>query len=244
MNILLPNMNILDKVERASMSSFCSFINENKDSLTDEQKELVADYIISSVACQKVSYLNKGIYNFLRNYLMVNIGNINFSLCGDYVKEISLGNIKAGPLFSSNFTNEELSERYSSKKNSCGVLPTKNNMRKLFIGYGDKTIFSDDIGHSDKDIRNVHIGEYYFNVDDILKDKSNPYIFRFTNLYKDELQIDVLSFDKDGNFINRDIYVDYLESLDGINYKVARQIHNELEDINNLGSLGNLGKLK
>ena len=32
MNILLPNMNILDKVERASMSSFCSFINENKDS--------------------------------------------------------------------------------------------------------------------------------------------------------------------------------------------------------------------
>ncbi len=38
MDKLLPNMNILDKEERASVSSFCGFVNENKDSLTDEQK--------------------------------------------------------------------------------------------------------------------------------------------------------------------------------------------------------------
>ena len=107
-------------------------------------------------------------------------------------------------------------------------------MKKLFIGYGDKTIFSNDIGRSDRDVKNVHIGEYYFNKDDVLKENDNPYIYRFTSPYKDELQIDVLSFDKDGNFMGKDIYVDYLESSDGVNYKVVRQIHNELEDINSL----------
>ena len=107
-------------------------------------------------------------------------------------------------------------------------------MKKLFVCYGDKNINSDDIGHSDNDYKNVHIGEYYFNTDNILKDEDNPCILRFTNPYKDELQIDVLTFDKDGNFIDSDIYVDYLESSDGINYKVVRQIHNELEDINSL----------
>ena len=75
-------------------------------------------------------------------------------------------------------------------------------------------------------------------VDNILKEESTPYIFRFSSLYKDELQIEVLSFDKEGNFIDSDIYVDYLESSDGINYKVVRQIHNELEDINNLHRRG------
>ena len=43
---------------------------------------------------------------------------------------------------------------------------------------------------------------------------------------------------REGNFIDSDIYVDYLESSDGINYKVVRQIHNELEDINNLHRRG------
>ena len=238
MDKLLPNMNILDKEERASVSSFCGFVNENKDSLTDEQKCVVADYIISSTICKNVRYLNKGVYSFLKSYLMANIGDISFSFYGNSIKEISLGNITAGPLFSSNFTNEEISDRHLSGKNSCGVLPSIDNMKKLFIGYEDKNLFSDEIGHSDRDIRNVHIGEYYFNVDDILKEESTPYIFRFTNPYKDELQIDLLSFDKEGNFIDSDIYVDYLESSDGINYKVVRQVHNELEDINNLHSRG------
>lgn len=238
MTKLLPNMNILDKEERASMSSFCGFVNENKDSLTDEQKGVVADFIISSTICKNVRYLNKGVYSFLKSYLIANIGDISFSFYGNSIKEISLGNITAGPLFSSNFTNEEISDRHLSGKNSCGVLPSIDNMKKLFIGYEDKNLFSDEIGHSDRDIRNVHIGEYYFNVDDILKEESTPYIFRFTNPYKDELQIDVLSFDKEGNFIDSDIYVDYLESSDGINYKVVRQVHNELEDINNLHSRG------
>lgn len=238
MDKLLPNMNILDKEERASVSSFCGFVNENKDSLTDEQKCVVADYIISSTICKNVRYLNKGVYSFLNSYLIANIGDISFSFYGNSIKEISLGNITAGPLFSSNFTNEEISDRHLSGKNSCGVLPSIDNMKKLFIGYEDKNLFSDEIGHSDRDIRNVHIGEYYFNVDDILKEESTPYIFRFTNPYKDELQIDVLSFDKEGNFIDSDIYVDYLESSDGINYKVVRQVHNELEDINNLHSRG------
>lgn len=238
MDKLLPNMNILDKEERASVSSFCGFVNENKDSLTDEQKCVVADYIISSTICKNVRYLNKGVYSFLKSYLMANIGDISFSFYGNSIKEISLGNITAGPLFSSNFTNEEISDRHLSGKNSCGVLPSIDNMKKLFIGYNNKNLFSDEIGHSDRDIRNVHIGEYYFNVDGILKEESTPYIFRFTNPYKDELQIDLLSFDKEGNFIDSDIYVDYLESSDGINYKVVRQVHNELEDINNLHSRG------
>ncbi len=236
MDKLLPNMNILDKEERASLSSFCGFVNENKDSLTDEQKCVVADYIISSTICKNVRYLNKGVYSFLKSYLMANIGDISFNLYGNSIREISLGNITVGPLFSSNFTNEELSDRYFSRKNSCGVLPSVDNMKRLFISYGDKTIFSNDIGRSDRDVKNVHIGEYYFNKDDILKENDNPYIYRFTSPYKDELQIDVLSFDKDGNFMGKDIYVDYLESSDGINYKVVRQVHNELEDINSLHS--------
>lgn len=238
MDKLLPNMNILDKEERASVSSFCGFVNDNKDSLTDEQKCVVADYIISSTICKNVRYLNKGVYSFLKSYLMANIGDISFSLYGNSIKEVRLGNITAGPLFSSNFTNEELSDRYFSGKNSCGVLPSVDNMKKLFIGYDDKTIFSDGIGHGERDIKNVHIGEYYFNVDDVLKEDNTPYIFRFTNPYKDELQIEVLSFDKEGNFIDSDIYVDYLESSDGVNYKVVRQIHNELEDINSLHGRG------
>ena len=235
---LLPNMVILDKEERASMSSFCGFINENKDSLSDDQKGIIADYIIRKGCKVKKDKTNEGIYNFLKSYLIANIGDISFSLYGNSIKEISLGNITAGPLFSSNFNNQELSDRFLSSKNSNSVLPTKSNMKKLFIGYGDKNLFSDDIGHGDNDYKNAHIGEYYFNVDNILKEESTPYIFRFSSLYKDELQIEVLSFDKEGNFIDSDIYVDYLESSDGINYKVVRQIHNELEDINNLHRRG------
>ena len=235
---LLPNMVILDKEERASMSSFCSFIHENKDGLDDYQKDVVVEYIISNVCGVSKDKINEGIYNFLKSYIYSNIGDISFNLYGNSIKEISLGNIKAGPLFSSNFTNQELSDRYLSGKNSCGVLPSKSNIKKIFIGYDDKNLYSDDIGHSDRDIKNVHIGEYYFNKDDILKENDNPYIFRFTNPYKDELQIDVLNFDKDGNFIDSDIYIDYLESSDGKNYKVVRQIHNELEDINNLHRRG------
>ena len=231
---LLPNMVILDKEERASMSSFCGFINENKDSLSDYQKSVIADYIISNICGVRKEKINKGIYDFLRSYLSSNIGDISFNLYGNSIREISLGNIKAGPLFSSNFTNQELSDRYLSGKNSCGALPSKSNMKKLFIGYDDKNLYSDNIVHSDKDVRNVHIGEFYFNVDDVLKNENNPYIFRFTNPYKNELQIDVLSFDIDGNLLDDDIYIGYLESSDGINYKVVRQVHNELEDINSL----------
>lgn len=235
---LLPNMVILDKEERASMNSFCGFINENKDSLSDYQKDVVSEYIISNICGVRKEKVNKGIYDFLRSYLSSNIGDISFNLYGNSIREISLGSIKAGSLFSSNFTNQELSDRYLSGKNSCGVIPSRDNMKKLFVCYGDKNINSDDIGHSDKDVRNVHIGEFYFNVDDVLKDEKNPYIFRFTNPYKNELQIDVLSFDKDGNLLDDDIYIDYLESSDGINYKVVRQVHNELEDINSLHSRG------
>ena len=231
---LLPNMVILDKEERASMSSFCGFINENKDSLSDYQKSVIADYIISNICGVRKEKINKGIYDFLRSYLSSNIGDISFNLYGNSIREISLGNIKAGPLFSSNFTNQELSDRYLSGKNSCGVLPSKSNMKKLFIGYDDKNLYSDDIGHGDNDYKNAHIGEFYFNLDSILKDVDNPYIFRFIDHYDDDLQIEVLSFDKEGNLIDSDIYVDYLESLDGINYKVVRQMHNELEDLNSL----------
>lgn len=235
---LLPNMVILDKEERASMSSFCGFINENKDSLSDYQKDVVSEYIISNICGVRKEKVNKGIYDFLRSYLSSNIGDISFNLYGNSIREISLGSIKAGSLFSSNFTNQELSDRYLSGKNSCGVIPSRDNMKKLFVCYGDKNLYSDNIVHSDKDVRNVHIGEFYFNVDDVLKDEKNPYIFRFTNPYKNELQIDVLSFDKDGNLLDDDIYIDYLESSDGINYKVVRQVHNELEDINSLHSRG------
>ena len=235
---LLPNMVILDKEERASMSSFCGFINENKDSLSDYQKDVVSEYIISNICGVRKEKVNKGIYDFLRSYLSSNIGDISFNLYGNSIREISLGSIKAGPLFSSNFTNQELSDRYLSGKNSCGVLPSKSDMKKLFIGYDDKNLYSDNIVHSDNDVRNVHIGEFYFNVDDIIKGEKNPYIFRFTNPYKNELQIDVLSFDIDGNLLDDDIYIDYLESSDGINYKVVRQVHNELEDINSLHGRG------
>ena len=234
MDRLLPNMVVLEPKERKAISPLCSYINENKDSLSDDQKGIIADYIIRKGCGVKKDKTNEGIYNFLKSYLIANIGDISFSLYGNSVREISLGNITVGPLFSSNFTNEELSDRYFSKKNSCGVLPSVDNMKRLFISYGDKTIFSNDIGRSDRDVKNVHIGEYYFNKDVVLKENDNPYIFRFTSPYKDELQIDVLSFDKDGNFMGKDIYVDYLESSDGINYKVVRQIHNELEDINSL----------
>ena len=238
MDKLLPNMVILEKEERGALPSFCSFINDNKDSLSDYQKSIIADYIISNVAFCNVKTLNSGIYNMLRNYLMANIGDISFSLYGNSIREITLGNIKAGPLFSSNFSNEELSDRHLSSKNSCGIIPSRDNMKKLFVCYGDKNINSDDIGHSDNDYKNVHIGEYYFNTDNILKDEVSPYVFRFTSIYDNELQIDVLSFDKDGNIIDDDIYIDYLESSDGINYKVVKQVHNELEDINNLHSRG------
>ena len=235
---LLPNMVILEKEERVALPSFCSFINDNKDWLDDYQKDVVVEYIISNVCGVSKDKINEGIYNFLKSYIYSNIGDISFSLYGNSIKEISLGNITAGPLFSSNFNNQELSDRHLSSKNCCGVLPNRDNMKKLFIGYGDKNLFSDDIGHGDNDYKNAHIGEYYFNVDNILKEESTPYIFRFSSLYKDELQIEVLSFDKEGNFIDSDIYVDYLESSDGINYKVVRQIHNELEDINNLHRRG------
>lgn len=238
MDKLLPKMFVLEKEERNDISPFCNYINNNKDNLTDEQKGVVADYIIRVVCDLKREKINIGIYNMLRNYIMANIGDIRFNLYGNSIKEISLGNITAGPLFSSNFSNEELSDRYFSKKNSCGVLPSVDNMKKLFIGYGDKNINSDDIGHSDNDYKNVHIGEYYFNTDNILKDEVSPYVFRFTSIYDNELQIDVLSFDKDGNIMDDDIYIDYLESSDGINYKVVKQVHNELEDINNLHSRG------
>ena len=235
---LLPNMVILDKEERVSMSSFCGFINDNKDDLTNYQKSVIADYIISNVVGKNVDNLNNGIYNLLRDYLISNIGNISFNLYGNSIREIILGDVKAGPLFSNNFSNDELSDRFFSGKNSTGILPSKSNMKKLFIGYGDKNINSDSISRSDNDYKNVHIGEYYFNVDDILKDEVSPYVFRFTSIYDNELQIDVLSFDKDGNIIDDDIYIDYLESSDGINYKVVKQVHNELEDINNLHSRG------
>ena len=238
MDKLLPNMVILEKEERAALPSFCSFVNENRDSLSDYQKSIIADYIIRKGCGVRKDKTNEGIYKFLSSYLMANIGDVSFSLFGNSIREITLGNIKAGPLFSSNFSNEELSDRHLSSKNSCGVIPSRDNMKKLFVCYGDKNINSDDIGHSDKDVRNVHIGEFYFNVDDVLKDEKNPYIFRFTNPYKNELQIDVLSFDKDGNLLDDDIYIDYLESSDGINYKVVRQVHNELEDINSLHSRG------
>ena len=68
------------------------------------------------------------------------------------------------------------------------------------------------------------------------KDIADTYweIYDFIDDYDDDLQIEVLSFDKEGNLIDSDIYVDYLESLDGINYKVVRQMHNELEDLNSL----------
>ena len=234
MDKLLPNMVILEKEERAALPSFCSFVNENRDSLSDYQKSIIADYIIRKGCGVRKDKTNEGIYKFLSSYLIANIGDISFSLYGNSVREISLGNITVGPLFSSNFTNEELSDRYFSKKNSCGVLPSVDNMKKLFIGYGDKTIFSNDKRHCDNDYKNAHIGEFYFNLDSILKDVDNPYIFRFIDHYDDDLQIEVLSFDKEGNLIDSDIYVDYLESLDGINYKVVRQMHNELEDLNSL----------
>ena len=238
MDILLPKMVVLEPEERKAISPFCSYINENKDNLSVDKKSVIADYIIRNVCTVRIEKINKGIYSLLRSYLISNIGDISFNLYGNSIREISLGNITVGPLFSSNFTNEELSDRFFKSKNSCGVLPNKGNMKKIFIGYDDKNLYSDDIGHSDRDIKNVHIGEYYFNKDDILKENDNPYIFRFTNPYKDELQIDVLNFDKDGNFIDSDIYIDYLESSDGKNYKVVRQIHNELEDINSLHSRG------
>ena len=47
-------------------------------------------------------------------------------------------------------------------------------------------------------------------------------------------EIEIIRPNKDGNFIDSNIYIDYLESSDGKNYKVVRQIHNELEDINSL----------
>ncbi len=238
MDRLLPNMVILDKEERNSMSSFCGFINDNKDDLTNYQKSVIADYIISNVVGKNVDNLNNGIYNLLRDYLISNIGDISFNLYGNSIREIILGDVKAGPLFSNNFSNDELSDRFFSGKNSTGILPSKSNMKKLFIGYGDKNINSDSISRSDNDYKNVHIGEYYFNTDNILKDEVSPYVFRFTSIYDNELQIDVLSFDKDGNIIDDDIYIDYLESSDGINYKVVKQVHNELEDINNLHSRG------
>ena len=92
MDKLLPNMVILEKEEREALPSFCSFINDNKDSLSDYQKSIIADYIISNVAFCNVKTLNSGIYNMLRNYLMANIGDISFSLYGNSIREITLGN--------------------------------------------------------------------------------------------------------------------------------------------------------
>ena len=40
MDKLLPNMVILEKEERGALPSFCSFINDNKDSLSDYQKSI------------------------------------------------------------------------------------------------------------------------------------------------------------------------------------------------------------
>ena len=118
MERLLPKMKILDKKERASMSSFCSFIHENKDGLDDYQKDVVVEYIISNVCGVSKDKINEGIYNFLKSYIYSNIGDISFNLYGNSIREITLGNIKAGPLFSSNFSNEELSDRHLSSKNS------------------------------------------------------------------------------------------------------------------------------
>lgn len=55
---LLPNMNILYEEERSSITSFCSYVSENKDNLSEYKKGVVADYIISSVVCKNVKYLN------------------------------------------------------------------------------------------------------------------------------------------------------------------------------------------
>ena len=111
MDKLLPNMVILEKEEREALPSFCSFINDNKDSLSDYQKDVVSEYIISNICGGRKEKVNKGIYDFLRSYLNSNIGDISFNLYGNSIREISLGSIKAGPLFSSNFSNEELSDR-------------------------------------------------------------------------------------------------------------------------------------
>lgn len=234
MDRLLPNMVVLEQEERKAISPFCSYINKNKDNLSDDQKEIIADYIIRKGCGVRKDKINKGIYSFLKSYLITNIGDVSFNLYGNSIREIILGDVKAGPLFSNNFSNDELSDRFFSGKNSTGILPSKSNMKKLFIGYGDKNINSDSISRSDNDYKNIHIGEYYFNVDDILKKCVNPYVFRITNPYDKELQIEVLSFDKEGVLTDRDVYIDYLESSDGKNYKVVRQVHNELEDINSL----------
>ena len=61
---LLPNMVILDKEERASMSSFCGFINENKDSLSDYQKDVVSEYIISNICGVRKEKVNKAFMTF------------------------------------------------------------------------------------------------------------------------------------------------------------------------------------
>lgn len=234
MKKILPNMVFLTIKQKDLIPSFCNFVNNNKDSLTNYQKGVVADYIISNVIGGNVKDLNSGIYNILKSYLISNIGDISFNLFGNSIREIILGDIKSGPLFSSNFSNEELTDRFFNGKNSNAVLPSKDNMKKLFVCYDEKNIFSNNLVRDDKDFKNVHIGEYYFNVNNVLSDVDNPYIFKFTTLYEDELQIEMLTFDKLGNFVDNDIYVDYLESSDGVNYKVVRQMHNEIEDIDKL----------
>ena len=137
MEKLLPNMVVLEQEERKAISPFCSYINKNKDNLSDDKKEIIADYIIRKGCGVRKDKINKGIYSFLKSYLITNIGDVSFNLYGNSIKEISLGNITVGPLFSSNFSNEELSDRHLSSKNSCGVIPSRDNMKKLFVCYGD-----------------------------------------------------------------------------------------------------------
>ena len=97
MDRLLPNMVILDKEERKAISPFCSYINENKDNLSDDQMEIIADSIIKKGCGVRKDKTNEGIYNFLKSYLIANIGDISFSLYGNSVREISLGNITVLP---------------------------------------------------------------------------------------------------------------------------------------------------
>ena len=61
---ILPDMVRLDKEEMASIPSFCSYINTSKDNLSDYQKTVIANYIISNVVGININEMNIGIYRF------------------------------------------------------------------------------------------------------------------------------------------------------------------------------------
>lgn len=235
MKQILPYLTLVDDEKKKQLSSFCSLFNDNLDNLTEFSKNRFADFLISVVTGIEKENINPFAYNELVNYIISNIGMISISYYQNYIKEIKVGNITCGGVFADCFDNIDLSNRIFAGKACYGAIPTSKDPLRLRLVYDDKKIVSSRGVSIPTDRDNVHIGSYYFNRKKILNG-SNLEFVNLTEPYDNQLSVLVKLYDADGNLINQDVCVNYLEVVDSNSntYTPSKQVYNELENINDL----------